>query len=135
MFGDGTTSMREPKHAYAAAGTYGVTLTVTDNAGASATTKEPATPTAPINVAPSANFTVEVLTQQLHLHRQVQRQRRGHPETGSELGNGTTSSAQNPTHVYAKGTYYPEAHGYRQRQSQPERGRVKEPAGALRVWS
>ena len=37
-FGDGATSTaRNPAHAYAAAGTYAVTLVVTDNAGLSVT--------------------------------------------------------------------------------------------------
>lgn len=43
-FGDGTTSTAtNPAHTYAAAGTYTVTLSVTDNAGASATTSRSVT--------------------------------------------------------------------------------------------
>lgn len=47
-FGDGTTaSAQNPAHTYAAAGSYTVTLTVTDNAGATGTTSRTVTVSAP----------------------------------------------------------------------------------------
>ena len=55
-FGDGTTSTAaSPSKTYAAAGTYPVTLTVTDNSGATASTSTSVTVVA--NKAPTASFT------------------------------------------------------------------------------
>ena len=57
-FGDGTTgSGVNPSHAYAAAGNYVATLTVTDNRGGTATTTVPVSASAPPNVPPVASFT------------------------------------------------------------------------------
>jgi subtilisin family serine protease len=54
-FGDGTTgSGAAPTHAYASAGTYAVTLTVTDNRGASGSAQTSATISAPPATAPAA---------------------------------------------------------------------------------
>ncbi len=47
-FGDGTTStVRNPSHSYSAGGTYTVSLTVTDNGGATGSTSQSVTVTAP----------------------------------------------------------------------------------------
>jgi PKD repeat protein len=59
-FGDSSTSstIAKPTHTYAAAGTYSVTLTVTDNGGAIGTVNKSVTVTAaPANVKPTAAFT------------------------------------------------------------------------------
>lgn len=54
-FGDGGTStVANPGHTYAAAGTYSAMLTVTDNAGATNARTVPVTVTAPTNNAPTA---------------------------------------------------------------------------------
>lgn len=54
-FGDGTTGTgATPSHTYAAAGTYVVTLVVTDNNGATGTTNRQVVLTPPGNVAPTA---------------------------------------------------------------------------------
>ena len=58
-FGDGSplSNAINPSQTYAAAGTYQVTLTVTDNAGAAHSTTKPVTVAAAANVPPVANFT------------------------------------------------------------------------------
>jgi len=60
-FGDGATaSTARASHTYAAAGTYAVKLTVTDNDGATAVQTQNVTVTAPANQAPTAAFTPTV---------------------------------------------------------------------------
>ncbi|HVF35016.1 MAG TPA: PKD domain-containing protein, partial [Candidatus Saccharimonadia bacterium] len=57
-FGDGTTSTAtNPSRTYAAAGTYNVQLTVTDNAGATNSITKAVTVSTVANAAPVANFT------------------------------------------------------------------------------
>ena len=58
-FGDaGTSTEEDPQHTYTAAGTFDVTLTVTDNAGQTGAVTKPVTVTAPPAGGPTASFTV-----------------------------------------------------------------------------
>src|SRR5204862_5675323 len=58
-FGDGATStLQNPSHTYAAGGSYTVTLTVTDNQGASSTPFSRSVTVSQANQAPTANFPV-----------------------------------------------------------------------------
>jgi PKD repeat protein len=105
-FGDGATSTVEsPSHTYAAGGSYTVTLTVTDNQGATSTTSQSVTVAAP-NQPPTAAFTssCDGLTC-------------GFTSTSSDpdgsiasyswtFGDGSTSTAANPSRTYGAGGTY-----------------------------
>lgn len=112
-FGDNTTSTEQnPTHTYQAAGTYTVTLTVTNSFGNSKTeTKtnyitvnvQPSTPTADFSAAPlSGASPLTVVFTDL-----------SKPGSGAtitnyyyEFGDGATSTLQNPNHTYkTAGTY------------------------------
>jgi PKD repeat protein len=107
-FGDGTSSAAQnPSHTYAAGGTFTVTLTVTDNQGATNATSRTVT-VAAANQSPTAAFTFSCPG--------------GGPScsftsTSSDpdgtvtayswtFGDGGTSVAQNPSHTYAAGGTY-----------------------------
>ncbi|NCT66485.1 MAG: PKD domain-containing protein [Rhodanobacteraceae bacterium] len=105
-FGDGTTSTQQnPSHTYAAAGSYTVTLTATDDGGATNTISKPVT-VATSNVPPTANFgfTTTGLTANFT---------DGSTDSDGSIasrswtfGDGATSTATNPSHTYAAaGTY------------------------------
>jgi len=103
-FGDGTTSTQaNPSHTYNAAGTYTVSLTVTDNQGASDTVSTTATvsasniaPTAAINGPYSGDADVAVSFSSAG----------SSDSDGSiasyswDFGDGTTSTQANPSHTY-----------------------------------
>jgi PKD repeat protein len=119
-FGDGSTSSeRNPSHSYASAGDFSVTLTVTDNGGATDTrtrTAGPSSPSSPPpdppspppaqNKAPHADF--EVACQDLRCTFVD----RSSDEDGSvarwewDFGDGSTSSERNPSHTYGNAGKY-----------------------------
>jgi parallel beta-helix repeat protein len=109
-FGDGTTSTSQnPTHRYSDAGAYTVTLTVTDNGGATGSVSKGITvgagnirPTASFVFTPSSPTTADV----------VQFTDNSVDNDGTivswlwNFGDGTTSTSQNPTHKYQSGGTY-----------------------------
>jgi PKD repeat protein len=102
-FGDDATSTEQnPQHTYAAPGTYTVTLEVTDFAGASNSTSQDVTVTAPgENQAPTAAFTFTCLSQDCTFTNSST-----DPDAGDVLtyawdfGDGNTSTDTDPVHTY-----------------------------------
>ncbi len=109
-FGDGATSTAaNPSHAYATAGSYTATLTVTDNAGAQGTDTSPVTVTAP-NQAPvaQANGPYSGLT-----GTSIAFSSAGSTDSDGTIaawlwsfGDGATSTVANPSHAYAAAGSY-----------------------------
>jgi PKD repeat protein len=110
-FGDGNSSgLANPSHTYASAGAYNVSLTVTDNGGATNSDLTSVTLSAPANVAPVANANGN--------YSGVAGSAVSFFSTGSrdsdgtltaylwDFGDGGTSTQANPSHTYASaGTY------------------------------
>jgi microbial collagenase len=108
-FGDGTTStLANPSKTYAAAGTYTVSLTVTDNKGAATTVSKSVTVTAgtTANVLPVAKFASAVSGLKVTFTDQSTDSDGTIASRAWTFGDGTTSTAANPTKTYAAaGTY------------------------------
>jgi PKD repeat protein len=106
-FGDGTTSTAtSPTKTYAAAGTYNVQLTVTDNQGATNAITKSVTVTAPANVAPVANFTFTTSGLVANFTDTSTDSDGTIASRSWNFGDGTTSTATNPSKTYAAaGTY------------------------------
>jgi PKD repeat protein len=103
-FGDDATSTEQsPQHTYAAANTYTVTLTVTDVAGATNSTSDDVTVTAPTeNEAPTAAFTFDCLSQDCTFTNASTDPNAGDVLTYAwDFGDGNTSTEADPVHNYA----------------------------------
>ncbi|MCW2527025.1 MAG: hypothetical protein JWM76_1885 [Pseudonocardiales bacterium] len=103
-FGDGSTGIgATTAHAYAAGGSYTVTLTVTDNGGATAVT----TRSVVINKPPVAAFTSTVTQLSVAFNGATSVDPDGTIAAFAwKFGDGTTGTGVAPTHVYAgAGTY------------------------------
>lgn len=108
-FGDESTSTdRNPSHAYTADGTYTVTLTVTDNGGATGNVSKNVTvsTSGTINNPPVANFTYT--TDGLEVtFTDTSTDSDGDVVSWSwDFKDGSTSDDQNPIHIYASGGTY-----------------------------
>jgi PKD repeat protein len=106
-FGDSNTSTQQnPSHTYASAGTYSVSLTVTDNDGATDSTSQNVTVSAPPNQPPTADFTftTNLLTANF---TDASTDSDGTIQSWSwDFGDSSSSTQQNPSHTYASsGTY------------------------------
>ncbi|WP_317229089.1 PKD domain-containing protein [Clavibacter sp. MX14-G9D] len=109
-FGDGATaSGAKATHAYAAAGTYQVRLTVTDDAGATATTVQSVVATAPVVVdaPPTASFTSTVSGSTASVDASASTDAEGPISAYAwDFGDGSTATGRTATRVYATpGTY------------------------------
>ncbi|PYO16366.1 MAG: hypothetical protein DMD31_02785 [Gemmatimonadetes bacterium] len=109
-FGDGgTATTQSPSHTYAAAGTYTVQLTVTDDKGATGTTSKSVTVTAPPpppNQPPVAAFTSSCTNLACSFTDASSDPDGSVAGWSWSFGDGGTATTQNPSHTYgAAGTY------------------------------
>jgi PKD repeat protein len=105
-FGDGGGSnAQHPSHTYSVGGTYSVALTVTDDDGATSTTSQSVTVSAP-NSAPTAAFT-HACTDLACAFTDQSTDADGAVVAWSwSFGDGAASTAQNPSYTYtSEGTY------------------------------
>jgi len=111
-FGDGTTATdSNPKHTYSAAGTYTVTLTVTDHVGLATETSRTvnvASSDGPVAVFSVSGSMVEEEVVQFDASDSYD-QSSGGSVVGYawDFGDGTTATGVNPTHIYAQPGNYP----------------------------
>ncbi len=102
-FGDGSTSTQpNPTHTFAASGTYGVSLTVTDNDGATGTVTQLIVVSVP-NQAPEAGFTFAVDGLDVAFTSTSSDPDGTIASYAWNFGDGATSTQANPTHTYANG--------------------------------
>ena len=105
-FGDGVTSAAQsPSHTYAAAGTYTVTLTVTDNQGATSSVSHSVTVSAP-NQPPTAAFTSSCSMLTCAFTNTSSDPDGSIASSAWSFGDGGSSGAQNPSHTYGAGGTY-----------------------------
>lgn len=106
-FGDGSTGTGvTTSHTYAAAGTYPVVLTVTDNAGATGTVTKSVTTR--VNQVPQASFTSTTTDLTASFNAAASTDPDGTIASYAwTFGDGTTGTGVSPQHVYAAAGTYP----------------------------
>ncbi|WP_440945538.1 PKD domain-containing protein [Methanosarcina sp. T3] len=108
-FGDGTTSTaKNPTHTYSSAGSYTVTLTASNTAGSNTVTKSSYIKvTAASSQKPVANFSSSVTSGSVPLNIVFTDTSANSPTAWEwNFGDGTTSTAKNPTHTYSSAGNY-----------------------------
>ena len=106
-FGDGGTSTQtNPVRAYAAAGTYTVMLTVTDDKGGQGSTSKSVSVSAAANVAPVAAFTQSCTYLTCNFTDGSSDSDGTIVSRSWNFGDGGTSTALNPSHAYAAAGAY-----------------------------
>ncbi|MGM0619820.1 MAG: PKD domain-containing protein [Bacteroidota bacterium] len=108
-FGDGATStVQNPSHTYGSDGTYTVSLTVTDDGGATGTTSQNVTVSGSTttNNPPSADFTFSTTDLTADFTDQSTDSDGSISSWYWEFDDGNTSTAQNPSHTYTAGGTY-----------------------------
>jgi thermitase len=106
-FGDSnSSSAQNPVHGYTSAGTYTVSLMVTDNEGGYDTTSQNVTVTEPPNIPPTAGFTYNVNDLTATFTDTSTDSDGTIAGWDWDFGDGNSSTVQNPVHSYAvAGTY------------------------------
>ncbi|MFZ6748365.1 collagenase [Undibacterium sp. Ren11W] len=109
-FGDGSSStLASPSHVYATAKTYTVSLTVTDNSGGKSATSKTVTivGSTPVNVLPVAQFSNVVSGMTVAFNDKSTDSDGTIASRAWTFGDGTSSSAANPSKTYATAGTYP----------------------------
>jgi PKD repeat protein len=106
-FGDGGTSTAtNPSHTYASGGSYSVSLTVTDNGGATNTKTTSVTVSSPTNTPPVANFSFTTSGLSANFTDSSSDSDGTIASRSWNFGDAGTSTATNPSHTYATGGTY-----------------------------
>ncbi|GAA5026103.1 hypothetical protein GCM10023258_19590 [Terrabacter aeriphilus] len=108
-FGDGTTGAGvTASRKYTASGTYAVTLTVTDDKGATATQTVKVPVTVPANQAPTASFASSCTPARCSFDASASTDTDGSVASYVwDFGDGSTTTGATPTHAYAASGSYP----------------------------